>query len=116
MTRSSPISRARTNSTPAIFWSRNRGRGQRDIKAQLDDGADFAELAKRESPPVRPVPMAVRWGGSARARWCPNSKQAVVGLEKGQVSDPVQTQFGWHVVILNDKRKSEAPELDGGAG
>jgi peptidyl-prolyl cis-trans isomerase C len=41
----------------------------------------------------------------------PEFEGAVLGLEKGQVSDPVQTQFGWHVVTLNDKRKTEAPEL-----
>ena len=35
------------------------------------------------------------------------------GAGKGdQVSDPVQTQFGWHVIILNDQRRAEAPPLE----
>ena len=82
----------------------------KEIKAQLDDGADFAELAKEKSTgPSGPNGGALGWFG--KGQMVPEFEQAVVELEKGQVSDPVQTQFGWHVVILNDKRKSEAPEL-----
>ncbi len=82
----------------------------KEIKAQLDDGADFAELAKEKSTgPSGPNGGALGWFG--KGQMVPEFEQAVIGLEKGQVSDPVQTQFGWHVVILNDKRKSEAPEF-----
>lgn len=82
----------------------------KEIKAQLDDGADFAELAKEKSTgPSGPNGGALGWFG--KGQMVPEFEQAVIGLEKGQVSDPVQTQFGWHVVILSDKRKSEAPEL-----
>ena len=42
----------------------------------------------------------------------PEFEAAVVALEPGQVSDPVQTQFGWHLVKLNDKRQAEAPALE----
>ncbi|WP_420585587.1 peptidylprolyl isomerase [Ruegeria sp.] len=81
------------------------------IKAQLDDGADFAELAKEKSTgPSGPNGGALGWFG--KGQMVPEFEGAVLGLEKGQVSDPVQTQFGWHVVILNDKRKSEAPALE----
>jgi peptidyl-prolyl cis-trans isomerase C len=82
----------------------------KEIKAQLDDGADFAELAKEKSTgPSGPNGGALGWFG--KGQMVPEFETAVLGLEKGQVSDPVQTQFGWHLVILNDKRKSEAPEL-----
>ena len=37
---------------------------------------------------------------------------AVSAMEKGQISDPVQTEFGWHVIKLNDTRLREAPPLD----
>ncbi|MDA7963710.1 peptidylprolyl isomerase [Ruegeria sp.] len=81
------------------------------IKAQLDDGADFAEMAREKSTgPSGPNGGELGWFG--KGRMVPEFETAVVALEKGQVSDPVQTQFGWHVIILNDKRKSEAPELD----
>ena len=41
----------------------------------------------------------------------PPFEQAVVALEAGAISAPVQTQFGWHVVKLNDKREKGAPLL-----
>ncbi len=83
----------------------------KEIKAQLDEGADFAELAKEKSTgPSGPNGGALGWFG--KGEMVPEFEQAVIGLEKGQISDPVQTQFGWHVLILNDKRKSEVPELD----
>lgn len=82
-----------------------------DLKAQLDDGADFAELAREHSTgPSGPNGGALGWFG--KGQMVPEFETAVVALEKGQVSDPVQTQFGWHVVKLNDKRKTEAPALD----
>ncbi|WP_170480872.1 peptidylprolyl isomerase [Ruegeria arenilitoris] len=81
------------------------------IKAQLEDGADFAEMAKEKSTgPSGPNGGALGWFG--KGQMVPEFESAVVELEKGQVSEPVQTQFGWHLVILNDRRKSKAPELD----
>lgn len=82
----------------------------KELKSQLDDGADFAELAKEKSTgPSGPNGGSLGWFG--KGQMVPEFEQAVVALEKDSVSDPVQTQFGWHVVKLNDKRKSEAPEL-----
>ncbi len=80
------------------------------IKAQLDDGADFAELAREKSTgPSGPNGGALGWFG--KGRMVPEFEEAVLSLEKGQISDPVQTQFGWHVLILNDTRKTDVPEL-----
>ncbi len=81
------------------------------LKAQLDDGADFAEMAREHSTgPSGPNGGALGWFG--KGQMVPEFENAVLGLEKGQISEPVQTQFGWHLVILNDKRKSEAPALE----
>ncbi len=81
------------------------------LKSQLDDGADFAEMAREHSTgPSGPNGGALGWFG--KGQMVPEFENAVLGLEKGQISDPVQTQFGWHLVILNDKRKSEAPALE----
>ena len=80
------------------------------IKAQLDEGADFAELAKEKSTgPTGPNGGSLGWFG--KGQMVKEFENAVTGLEKGQVSDPVQTQFGWHIILLNDTRKAKAPEL-----
>ena len=81
------------------------------LKAELDGGADFAELAKEKSTgPSGPNGGALGWFGTGMM--VPEFEAAVVGMEPGQVSDPVQTQFGWHVVKLNETRAKEAPDFD----
>ena len=41
----------------------------------------------------------------------PEFEEAVADMEAGAVSDPVETQFGWHVIKLNETRTTDAPEL-----
>lgn len=79
--------------------------------AQLTEGADFAELAQEFSTgPSGPNGGALGWFGAGRM--VPEFEAAVMELEVGGVSAPVQTQFGWHVVILNETRELPAPALE----
>ncbi|KIN65695.1 PPIC-type PPIASE domain protein [Sulfitobacter noctilucae] len=81
------------------------------LKVQLDEGADFAELAREKSTgPSGPSGGSLGWFGPGMM--VPSFEEAVAAMEAGAVSDPVQTQFGWHVIKLNETRKTEAPELD----
>ena len=74
-------------------------------------GADFAELARQSSTgPSGPNGGSLGWFGTGMM--VPEFEQAVQGLEPGDVSDPVQTQFGWHVVKLNETRQKDAPPLE----
>ncbi|KIT14823.1 peptidylprolyl isomerase [Jannaschia aquimarina] len=83
----------------------------RALKAQADEGADFAELARENSTgPSGPNGGLLGWFGAGQM--VPEFQQAVESLEAGQVSDPVQTQFGWHVVKLNETRQKDAPPLE----
>ncbi|WP_158964903.1 peptidylprolyl isomerase [Chachezhania sediminis] len=81
------------------------------IREELENGADFATLAKEKSTgPSGPQGGELGWF-SAGMMVAP-FQEAVEGLESGQVSDPVQTQFGWHVIKLNDKRRNTAPPFE----
>ncbi|MEM6758830.1 MAG: peptidylprolyl isomerase [Pseudomonadota bacterium] len=81
------------------------------IKAELDGGADFATTAQEKSTgPSGPNGGSLGWFGQG-AMVAP-FETAVMSLAKGEVSDPVQTQFGWHVIILNDTRTAGLPTLE----
>lgn len=83
------------------------------IIADLDKGGDFAKIATEKSTD----PSGKQNGGdlgwfSADQMVEPFSK-AVAKLKKGEITQqPVQTQFGWHVIKLEETRKSPAPTLE----
>ena len=75
---------------------------------QLNDGADFVALAQEFSTgPSGPNGGALGWFGTGMM--VPEFETAVADLEAGEISAPVQTQFGWHVVKLNESRISAPP-------
>jgi len=76
----------------------------------LQGGADFAELAKEKSTgPSGPDGGQLGWFGAGMM--VPPFEQAVQAMQVGAVSAPVQTQFGWHVIKLNESRAMAAPAL-----
>jgi len=78
---------------------------------ELDGGADFAELAREKSTGPS-GPNGGSLGYFTKGQMVPEFEQAALALETGSyTSEPVQTQFGWHVIKLEDKRRQEKPEL-----
>ena len=82
------------------------------VIAELDEGADFAELAKEKSTgPSGPNGGDLGW-------FPPDSmvkpfSDAVVALENGAyTAEPVQTQFGWHVILREDSRETQPPSFE----
>ncbi|MEX0371536.1 MAG: peptidylprolyl isomerase [Tateyamaria sp.] len=81
------------------------------IKAEIEAGADFAATAREKSTgPSGPNGGQLGWFGTGAM--VPSFEAAVIALEVGEVSEPVQTQFGWHVIILNETRTPDNPTLD----
>ena len=81
------------------------------VKAELDKGADFAELAKKKSKD----PGASDGGDLGfftKDQMVPEFSQAAFTLEPGKVSDPVKSQFGWHIIKVEEKRSRKAPDFD----
>lgn len=82
-----------------------------EIVGLLADGADFTQLARERSiGPSAQRGGELGWFGPGTM--VPAFETAVTALEPGQVSAPVQTEFGWHVVRLDDIRTAEPPALD----
>lgn len=78
---------------------------------QLADGGDFADLAREHSTgPSGPNGGELGWFG--KGVMVEPFFDAVLKLEVGQVSEPVQTQFGFHVIKLLDTRSEAVPTLE----
>ncbi len=79
------------------------------IIADLDAGADFAELAKTKSTGPS-APNGGDLGYFGPGAMVPAFDEAAAALEPGTYTkEPVQTQFGWHVIKVEDRRKAEPP-------
>ena len=78
---------------------------------ELKNGAEFAELAKKKSKD----PGASDGGDLGfftKDQMVPEFSNVAFVLEPGKISDPVKSQFGWHVIKVEDKRERQPPEFD----
>ncbi len=84
----------------------------KDVIAELQNGADFAELAKEKS--IGPsAPNGGDLGYFGPGAMVPAFYEAAVALKTGAFTEnPVETQFGWHVIKVEDRRKAEPPALE----
>lgn len=82
-----------------------------EVIERLNRGGDFADLAKELSTGPS-GPQGGDLGYSAKGRMVPEFEKAALALKKGEVSEPVKTQFGWHVIKLEDKRMKEPPSFN----
>jgi peptidyl-prolyl cis-trans isomerase C len=82
------------------------------ILADLKKGGDFAAIAKEKSKD----PGSKENGGDlvyfSKDQMVPEFAEVAYKLDKGQLSDPVKTQFGWHIIRVDDKRKKPAPAFE----
>jgi peptidyl-prolyl cis-trans isomerase C len=80
------------------------------IQAELKKGADFAELAKKKSKD----PGAADGGDLGfftKDQMVPEFSTVAFALEPGKISDPVKSQFGWHIIKVEEKRNRKAPDF-----
>jgi peptidyl-prolyl cis-trans isomerase C len=83
----------------------------KDIVTELENGGVFSALANERSiGPSASVGGDLGWFGDGDM--VPTFFEAVVGLEAGGISEPVQTQFGWHVINLVEIRAVERPTFE----
>ncbi len=84
----------------------------KDLKAQLDQGADFATLAKQHSED----PGSKDAGGNldfiSRGQTVPEFEEAAFALKVGEVSEPVKTQFGYHLIKVVERKEASGEEFE----
>jgi len=77
-----------------------------ELLKQLQDGADFAELARANSDDPGSAPDGGDLGFSRKGRMVPPFENAVFALETNQLSDIVETSFGYHIIKVTDRKDS----------
>jgi peptidyl-prolyl cis-trans isomerase C len=83
------------------------------IIAQLDKGADFSALAKSKSIDTASATKGGDLGWFSPTQMVPDFSNATVALQKGKYTKkPVKSQFGWHVIMLDDTRPVTPPTFD----
>jgi peptidyl-prolyl cis-trans isomerase C len=82
-----------------------------ELRAEIDAGADFAELARAHSTDGSAA-SGGELGWFGLGMMVKPFEDAVVALQPGEVAGPVETQFGWHLVRLNETRPATVPALE----
>lgn len=82
------------------------------LKEKLDKGADFAQLAKENSKDPGSKDDGGNLGYFGHGQMVPQFEEVVFKLKKGEVSAPIKTQFGWHLVKLEDSRTKQPPAFE----
>ena len=83
----------------------------KQLVEELKKGGDFAELAKKKSKD----PGASDGGDLGyftKEQMVPEFSKVAFEMEPGKISDPVKSQFGWHVIKVEDKRKRKPPTFE----
>jgi peptidyl-prolyl cis-trans isomerase C len=75
-------------------------------------GEDFAQLAKENSGDGGSKEQGGMLGYFGRGQMVPQFEEAAFALKKGEISDPVQSQFGWHVIKVEDRRQKPPPSFE----
>ena len=83
------------------------------ITAQIKAGGNFEQIAKEKSKDPGSAPKGGDLGWVSDKALVPEFSKAMVQLKKGQITDkPVKTQYGWHIIKLDDVRDVKAPSME----
>ena len=84
----------------------------RELFEKVAYGTDFAELAKQNSKDPGSKDQGGDLGYFSKGQMVPQFEEAAFKLQKGEVSQPFETQFGWHILKVDDKRTGQAVPFD----
>lgn len=84
----------------------------KEVKGKLDDGGDFAELAKEYSTDTSNAEAGGELGYFAKGEMVTEFDDQAFAMKKGEVSEPVKTEFGYHIIKVTDKKEAKEAVLD----
>jgi len=84
----------------------------REVYEKLAHGSDFAQLAKAYSKDPGSKDQGGELGFFGRGQMVPQFEEVAFGLKKGEISEPFESQFGWHIVRIDDRRQRAAPAFE----
>jgi peptidyl-prolyl cis-trans isomerase SurA len=82
----------------------------RDIRQQIIDGADFAEMARQHSDDPTSANLGGDMGWFQENAYGERVEQMLAGLEEGEISEPFQSSAGWHIIEKLGAREVDVTE------
>lgn len=84
----------------------------KEVKRKLDEGADFAQLAAEYSKDTGNAQYGGELGYFGRGEMVEEFEEAAFSMKVGEISDPVKTKFGYHIIKVTDRKEAKAANLE----
>lgn len=94
-----------------ILFNKDQKQKAEDVEKQLEDGADFAKLAKENSQDPGSAEKGGDLGCLGKGETVPEFEDATFGAEQGEIVGPVQTEFGYHIIEVTDAKPEQTRPL-----
>jgi parvulin-like peptidyl-prolyl isomerase len=94
-----------------ILFNKDQKEKAEKVKQQLEDGGDFAKLAKEYSQDPGSAANGGDLGCLGKGETVPEFEQAAFGAEQGEIVGPVQTEFGYHILEVTDVKPEQTRSL-----
>ena len=78
-----------------------------ELRARAESGEDFGELAREYSEDIGSAAEGGELGWTSPGQMVPEFDKAMAATEVGQISEPVKTQFGWHIIQVEGRRQQD---------
>lgn len=83
-----------------------------EVKTKLDNGDDFAELAEEYSTDTASAENGGELGFFGTGEMAEAFEEAAFDMKKDEISEPVETEYGFHIIHVTDKKEAEEPTLE----
>lgn len=95
-----------------ILFNKDQKQKAQEVKQQLQDGGDFAELAKEFSQDPGSKEEGGELGCQGKGSFVPEFEKAAFNAEEGEIVGPVETEFGYHLIKVTETRPAETAPLE----